>query len=83
MSRVSCAVLSTATVEDTWAKAGLGGSGRMGEGFRFTYSWMASKAQVSKLLNVYLLETRAMSINGVKSVPGVLSRQSSGGLVVL
>lgn len=36
---------------------------KMGDGLRLTYSWMASRDHVSKVLNEYLLEIRAMSIS--------------------
>lgn len=60
--------------EDEWCE-------EADEGLRFTYSWTASRAQVSSDLNEYLLEMRAMSINCVRSAPAELTTCNSGGLV--
>jgi hypothetical protein len=53
---------------------------RIGEGFRVTYSWIASSAHVSRDLKEYLFEIRAMSMSWVKSALGELTIRRSGGL---
>lgn len=37
--------------------------GMIGDGLRSTYSWIASRAHVSILLNAYLFDTRAMAMS--------------------
>lgn len=51
-----------------------------GEGLRFTCSCTASKAHVSRDLNEYLLDIRAISMSCVKSALDELTTCNSGGL---
>ena len=53
---------------------------RMGDGLRFTYSWMASSAQVSRDLKEYLLDTLAMSMRWLRLAFAPVIILSSGGL---
>lgn len=55
----------------------------IGEGFRLTYSWIASSAHVSVLLNAYLLDIRAMATSWSRSAEGLVTTLSSEGLRAL
>lgn len=50
---------------------------RIGDGFRLTYTWMASRDHVSIDLNEYLFEMRAMSISCVSGAMGAWTIFSS------
>lgn len=53
---------------------------RIGDGFRLTYSWIASKDQSSTDLKEYLLDSLAMSIRRARGASGVCTMANSCGL---
>jgi hypothetical protein len=53
---------------------------RMGDGFRLTYSWIASKDQLSRDLKEYLFDTFAMSIRRGSGAFGECTIANSCGL---